>query len=163
MRKTIATKKNIDLKRSDTISLVGIVLNRVVIGIVALLFFYIGIKNLTDPVERAHDSSILLSTAGAITVARVAFGAFPFGFAAILATSLFSMKRLFFGVYANVLMIGILTLVRIQGLIVDGYDPLTVKILRPEIVLTVLSLIGLYLELRRRRMDKIPELTNVTE
>ncbi len=55
-----------------------------------LLFTLIGAKYLTDPVRAATSVKISLGSVAAITSMRVGFGAFPLGFAIIVASCLVS-------------------------------------------------------------------------
>ena len=89
-----------------------------------------------------------------MTVVRVGFGEFPLGFAVALVACLISTERLLGGLYLLASVIGAATFARILGLVLDGRTPYNVGLLRPEIVLCVLSLVGIVLERRRRRESR---------
>jgi hypothetical protein len=44
---------------------------------------------------------------------------------------------------------------RVQGLVLDGATPYNVGLLRPEIAMLTLSLVGIVLELRRRHGERV--------
>lgn len=118
---------------------------------VALLFTLIGLRYLTDPVGNAAADGIALGSVEAISRLRVAFGAFPLGFAAVLLGCLVSKERLLRGLVVLAALIGVVTAVRALGIMIDGPAAETVKLLRVEAIVLTLSLIGIFLELARRR------------
>lgn len=126
-------------------------ITRLILGAATLLFSLIGMKYLTDPVRATASVKISLGSAAAITSMRVGFGAFPLGFALILASCLVSTARLLRGLYFLATIIGIATAARVLGIVVDGAAPESVFLLRPEVLLLALSLIGVLLESGRRR------------
>jgi hypothetical protein len=138
----------------DNLSRVGIWMNRIVIIAVSILFFIIGIKNISHPLQNAMESGIVLSSATALSVARVSMGAFPLAFAVILLTSLFFKRQIFGAILSVFIIIVITTIVRIVSLQIDGHSDFGQKVLKPEIIITIFSTIGLYLELRRRKMER---------
>lgn len=127
---------------------------------VTLLFTMIGWRYLSDPVGKAATDEITLGSIMAVSRLRVAFGAFPLGFAAILLWCLVSRQRLLHGLAALAAMIGIVTAVRGWGLVVDGSAAEALKLLRVEAIVFSLSVAGLVIELaRRRRLRQQPEET----
>jgi hypothetical protein len=138
----------------DNLSKIGIWINRIVLLFVSVLFFSIGIRNILSPLKSAIKSDIVLNSATALSVARVSMGAFPLGFAIIILTSLFLKRGMFGGVLSVFIIVVITTIVRITSLQIDGHSDFGEKVLIPEIILTILSGIGLYLELYRRKMER---------
>ena len=138
----------------DNLSKVGIWMNRIVIIAVSILFLIIGIKNISHPLQNAMESGIVLNSATALSVARVSMGAFPLAFAVILLTSLFFKRQIFGAILSVFIIIVITTIVRIASLQIDGHSDFGQKVLKPEIIITIFSTIGLYLELRRRKMER---------
>ena len=63
---------------------------------------------------------------------------------------LISTKRLLAGAVLLAAVIGAATLVRVQGLLLDGMTPYNLDLLRPEMAMLTLSAIGISLERRRR-------------
>jgi hypothetical protein len=138
----------------DNLSKIGIWLNRIVIMAVSVLFLTLGIKNLFHPLINAMKSDIILNSSTALSVARVSMGAFPLALAIVLLTSLFSKPQIFRGILTVFIFIVVTTIARIASLQIDGHSEFGLKVLIPEIIITILSTVGLYLELRRRkRMD----------
>jgi hypothetical protein len=138
-----------ETKDKDKLSIAGIWLNRVVLLFVSVLFAIIGFGNIFNPIENVALSNITLGSAKAISIVRVSMGAFPLGFAIIVFTSIFSVDQLFRGIFSVFVLIVVITIVRIMGYLVDGAAPF----IAPEIVMTMLSGIGLYLEIRRRNLS----------
>jgi hypothetical protein len=141
----------------DNFSKIGIWLNRIVIVAVAFVFLTLGIKNLVHPLENAMKSDIILNSATALSVARVSMGAFPLALAIVLLTSLFSKREIFRGILTVFIFIVVTTIARIASLQIDGYSEFGHKVLIPEIIITILSTIGLYLELRRKNRMSLDE------
>jgi len=125
--------------------------NRLVLTAAAFIMVMIAFRNLRDPVGATQPSGVVIASPTGMTVVRVGFGGFPLGFAVALVACLVSTERLLGGLYLLASVIGAATLARIQGLVLDGATPYNVGLLRPEIVLCVLSLVGIALERRRRR------------
>lgn len=124
---------------------------------VTLLFTMIGWRYLSDPVGKAATDEITLGSIMAVSRLRVAFGAFPLGFAAILLWCLTSGQRLLHGLVALAAMIGIVTAVRVLSIVIDGSAAEAFKLLRVEAIVLSLSVIGIFVELgRRRRLRRTP-------
>ena len=126
-------------------------LTRLILGAATLIFTLIGMKYIADPVRAAASFKISLGSAAAITSMRVGFGAFPLGFAVIVASCLVSTSRRLAGLYFVATIIGAATAARVMGIVVDGAAPESVLLLRPEVALLALSVIGVSLESGRRR------------
>jgi hypothetical protein len=124
--------------------------SRALLLVASVLFLAIAARNIVDPAAAEGPVGIAFSSPGGVTVGRVGFGAFPLGFAIILIACLASERRLLLGLrFLNTLVV-VLTAVRILGLVVDGPAAFTLKVLRPEIALTLLSTLAVYLEGKRR-------------
>jgi len=124
--------------------------SRALLLVASVLFLAIASRNIVDPAATEGPVGIAFGAPGGVTVARVGFGAFPLGFAIILIGCLVAERRLLLGLrLLNTLVVAI-TAVRILGLVVDGPAAFTLKVLRPEIALAVLSTVAVYLESKRR-------------
>jgi len=139
----------------DTFSKVGLWFDRIVLVFAAFLFIMVGSRGLFNPVNSSKELGISLVTPAGITVGRVAFGGFPLATAIIVLWCLFSNKRLFYGLVFFAIVIGVLTIIRAYGLAVDGMTAWNVKILKPEILLTILSVTGIFFELRRLKRKMV--------
>ena len=130
------------------------VLRLVILG-VTVLFTLISWRYLTDPVAKAATDGITLGSAMAVSRMRVGFGAFPLAFAILLLTCLFSERRILAGLVGLSVVLGVVTVVRLSGIVLDGAAPEAVKLLRVELVVWSASLAGIALEfLRRRRLAR---------
>jgi hypothetical protein len=125
--------------------------NRLVLLAGSLLFATIARSYLFHPVASGAPFGITFGSADAITIARVGFGGFPLALAVILIACQLS-GRLLVGLRVLATVAVIITAVRIAGLLVDGPGPFTVHVLRPEIALSVLSIVAATLEARRRKL-----------
>ncbi|MFL5787040.1 MAG: DUF4345 family protein [Flavisolibacter sp.] len=139
----------------DKLSRFGIWLNRVVLVFVSVLFTIIALKSILHPLESSAVSDISLGSATAFSVVRVSMGAFPLSFAIITLTSIFSKRQIFRGIFSVFIIAAITTIVRIISLVVDGHSDFGQKVLVTEILLTILSIIGLLLELRREKKQRV--------
>ncbi len=126
-------------------------LNRLVLLAATLIFALISAKYIADPVRTAATFKISLGSAAAITNMRVGFGAFPLGCAIITLVCLVSTSRLLTGLCFVATMIGVATAARVFGILVDGAATESLVVLRAEVILLTLSIIGLFIELGGRR------------
>ena len=133
----------------DTLSKIGLWFGRVLLLYAGVLFILIGSRGLIDPVNSSKELGILFDSSAGITVGRVALGGFPIATAIVILWCLFSNTRLFYGLVFFAVVIGVLTIIRAYGLAVDGMTVRNVKILKPEIVLTILSVPAIFFEVRR--------------
>jgi hypothetical protein len=124
--------------------------NRVVLAGAAILFSLIGVRYVVDPVSEVAPHAITLGSPEAVTMMRVSGGVF-LGLAAVLFTSLISERRVRGGTAVLALVSIAVTAVRLFGLAVDGAGPFTLKVLKPEIALVLLSTLGFLFETRRLR------------
>ena len=131
-------------------------LERLCLAAPTLLFFRIGWKYLSAPVEVAAESQMVLVSPTAATDMR-AFGAIFLAFAAITLVSLASTRRLLAGLTIVAVVVGFATAARVLGMIADGATPETRFKLIAEVVLLALTLAGTGLELRRRRHVRVRE------
>lgn len=120
---------------------------RIVLAAATFVMTSIAARNLIDPVAANQPLGIVLATSSAVTVARVGFGGFPLGFAAALFACLVS-RRTVAGLSLVLAVVGGATVARIQGLMVDGATPYNLHLLRPELGMVILSVIGIALEWR---------------
>src|SRR5439155_1316314 len=93
----------------------------------------IGVLLVSGLLGAAASFKISLGSAAAITSMRVGFGAFPLGFAIVVASCLMSTSRLLPGLYFVATIIGVATAARVLGIVVDGAAPESVFLLRPEV------------------------------
>jgi hypothetical protein len=125
-------------------------LNRLLLLAATVLFTLIGVSCLINPVGKSNVFQITLGSAAAITNMRVGFGAFPLSFALIVFACLLSSDRILIGLSFLATVVGVTTGVRLLGAAVDGAAPETLMVLKPEVLLTLLSLIAIVGERRRR-------------
>ncbi len=123
----------------DTLSRIAPWLSRAVIVFVIFIFSMISLKNLTDPVKANAIYKITLGSPEAVTNARVGFGAFPLGIVIILCACLVSTRRHLSGLLVILAIDGAATLTRIYGIFVDGPATWTLFVLRPEIIILIVT------------------------
>jgi len=124
-------------------------LTRLLLLAAATLFFLIGLKYLSAPVENAGADAIILGSVMAISRVRVAFGAFPLSLSLILLGSLGPRKRVLGGLAVLATTIAVVTAVRLAGIVLDGPAEEAIKLLRVEAVLLALSVAAIFLERAR--------------
>jgi hypothetical protein len=136
-----------------TLSRYSVWLNRLVLGFAILAFSLLAVRYIGNPVKTEAPHQIVLGSPEAITNTRVSGGVF-LAMALVLFGSALSRKRHRDGLLLLAVFSGVLTIVRLFGLIVDGPAPFTLLVLKPEIAVTVLAA-GAYLLERRmaRRLD----------
>jgi hypothetical protein len=124
---------------------------RVVLAGAALLLTRISIGYIANPVGAVASHGIALGSAEAVTIMRVSGGVF-LGIALVLVACLASVRRLAAGLAFLATIAGTILAIRLLGLALDGPAPFTMKVLKPEIALVVLSAAALVIE--RRRLTK---------
>jgi hypothetical protein len=132
--------------------------SRALLLVASILFVAIAARNIADPAAAEGPQGIAFNSPGALTIGRVGFGAFPLGIAVIQLACLVSESRLLIGLRVLNTVAILVTAVRLLGLALDGPAEFTFKVLRPEIVLSVLSTVAVYLEGRRRARLRLEEL-----
>jgi fucose permease len=125
--------------------------NRCVLAAATFVMTMIALRTLRDPIGATAPLNIALNSPSAVTIVRVGFGGFPLGFAMALAACLISTRRLLTGLLLMLAVVGGATIARVQGLVLDGATPYNLTLLRPEVAMVTLSLVGIALELRRLR------------
>jgi len=125
--------------------------NRALLAAATFIMLSIAVRNLSDPIGASLPLDIALRSPTAVTIARVGFGGFPLGIAIALFGCLVSTDRLLTGVLLLLATVGAVTAARVEGLFVDGATPYNLGLLRPELAMIALAIIGASLELRRRR------------
>lgn len=128
--------------------------NRFVLTAATFVMTMIAIRNLRDPIGATLPLGIALASPSAVTIVRVGFGGFPLGFAIALLGCLVATRRLLTGMSLVLAVVGGATIARVQGLMLDGATPYNLGLLRPEIAMVSLSIVGIVLELRRRRGER---------
>ncbi|HZI55371.1 MAG TPA: hypothetical protein VFF39_01285 [Verrucomicrobiae bacterium] len=118
-----------------------------------IIFTAISSKFLIDPVHTAAERGIIFASGVGITIGRIGFGAFPLAFAIITLSCLISKQRLLAGIYIVLTVVTIALLVRVAGMIADNSVKESMRVLIPEIVLMVISVVALSVELRRRHYE----------
>ena len=127
---------------------------RFIVLAVAMLFTMIGLHYLADPVGRAAADEIALGSVMAVSRVRVGFGAFPLAIAVLLFACVVSRKRTLQGLVAVAIVLGVATVVRAMGILVDGTAAEAVKLLRVEAIVWAIAVAGIGLEVARSRRQE---------
>jgi hypothetical protein len=136
--------------------------NRLVLAGATFVMLMIALRNLRDPIGATLPLEIALRSPSAVTIARVGLGGFPLGFAAALLGCLIANRRLLTGVSLVLAVVGGATVARVQGLMLDGPTAYNLRLLRPEVAFVTLSTIGIALERRRRRFERVDRAQRVS-
>jgi uncharacterized protein DUF4345 len=122
---------------------------RAVLTAATLLLTRISAEYIINPVAAVAPHQITLGSPEAITMMRVSGGMF-LGIAITLLVCLTSSRRLLAGLGFLAVVATVILATRLVGLAVDGSAPFTLEVLKPEVVLVVLSSLAFFLERRRR-------------
>jgi hypothetical protein len=128
---------------------------RVVLAAATLLLTRISLEYIIHPVAAVAPHHITLGSPEAITMMRVSGGVF-LGIAIALLVCLTSRRRLLAGLGFLAVVATVILATRLIGLALDGAAPFTLKVLKPEVVLVVLSSLAFFLERRRRQSANFP-------
>jgi hypothetical protein len=123
-------------------------LSRVIILLSLGIFVMIAIQPFFHPAANALSQGIAFTSPAGATFFRVSFAGFPIGCAAFLVYCLVSSRRSLTGLIFSTLILGILLAVRIYGMEVDSTVEQSLPLVKPEIVLVVLTLLGIVIETR---------------
>jgi hypothetical protein len=125
-------------------------ISRLIILAVAGLFTAIGLKFILDPQGSAAASGISIEPGLAYTSTRTGFGGFPLGFALILLFCLFSSRRLLAALSFIATVTAVILVVRVYAAATDNTFAASAYLLAPETAITLISLLGVWLEWSRR-------------
>jgi uncharacterized protein DUF4345 len=136
----------------DTLARHSVWFTRLVLAGATILFSLIGVRTIVDPIGAMAPHQITLGSSEAVTIMRVS-GAVFLGIASVLLACIPSRRRLLAGTGVLALVSIAVTAVRLFGLAVDGPAPFTLRVLKPEIALVILSALGFFFETRRLQGD----------
>ena len=123
-------------------------LNRLVLGFAVVVFSLIAARTIIDPVGTAAPHKMVLGSPAAMTNMRISGGVF-LAMALVMAGAVVSRPRHRAALLLLAIFSAVLTAVRLFGLVVDGPAPFTLRVLKPEIAVTVLAAVAYALERRR--------------
>ena len=122
---------------------------RVVLGLAGLLLLRVGFGLMFDPIRAVTEQGIALPSSSAVTSMRAVGGGFV-GIGLLLLAHLAARRWLRSGLILLLTFAGALTAGRLVGLALDGPAPFTLKVLKPEVALVVLSGLALLTTFRRQ-------------
>lgn len=128
--------------------------NRSLLTFATAAYALLGTKYLMHPVGASAADSISLGSPAAVTDMRVV-GALFLACGIVTLSAVLSNRRHLDGLKFVLVVLGVVTLVRAYGFLVDGSAPATVLKLRNEVILLAVFSAGLLLELSRRRRESI--------
>jgi len=136
-------------------------LTRLILVPPTFIFAMIGLRHILHPAESAATIGIVFTSALGATITRVGLGGFPLACSLFILFCLASKRRVTTGLAFTANLVGVLLLVRVLGMMVDGTVQENIRLVRAEMVLLVLVAIGLFLDFakRRRELDMRSELT----
>jgi hypothetical protein len=114
------------------------------------IFVMIAIQPFSHPAANAASQGMAFTSPAGATFFRVSFAGFPIGCAAFLLYCLASSRRSLTGLIFSTLILGILLAVRIYGMEVDSTVQQSLPLVKPEIVLVLLTLLGIVTETKYR-------------
>jgi hypothetical protein len=119
----------------------------------ALVFTLISVRFIADPVRAAAASGIALESSLGMTNLRSGIGGLFLGSACVTVFCLLSTRRLLAGLSFVATMIGVVLAVRIGSVLVDDTARANLPVLGAEGVFLILSVVGIVIESRRRRLE----------
>jgi len=115
------------------------------------IFAMIASRYLLNPVQAATAVGISFVTPLGMTIARVGFGAFPLACALFTFSCLISSRRLLTGLGFVATVMSAALVVRVFGVLADGTTKANMHLVIAELVFLVLMLVGVFIEMGRRR------------
>jgi preprotein translocase subunit SecD len=111
------------------------------------------LRFIADPARAAAASGIALDSSLGATNLRSGIGGLFLGSACVIVFCLLSTRRLLGGLWFVATMIGVVLAVRAASVVIDDTARASLPVLGAEAVLLALSLIGIFVESRRRRLQ----------
>jgi hypothetical protein len=130
---------------------IGPWLGRLILLFVTVLFAALAWPALVDPVKEATAHGVSIGSAEALSRVRIGFGAIPLATAIVAFMCLVWPRRVLTGLYFVLIWVGVITLVRVIGVAVSGPNDFDLRVLRPEIVILVLTVVSIFIERGKRR------------
>lgn len=129
-------------------------LGRLILLFVALLFSILAWPALVDPVQVATAHGVSIGSAEALSRVRIGFGALPLASALIAFLCLIWPRRVLTGLYFVLIWVGVITVVRIIGVTINGPNDFDLLVLRPEIIILALTILSIYIERGKQRRER---------
>lgn len=117
-----------------------------------VIFSIVSFRYLAHPVRSAAETGISFTAPGGITIARIAFAAFPLSLAILALASLISTRWRLAGLYMVLTVDSVVRLVRTLGFWLD-HSFASAPLLVPETVLLILSLVAIRLKSAQLRRE----------
>jgi hypothetical protein len=125
-------------------------ISRLILLLPTAIFIMVGVRHLAQPAAMAAAQGFAFTSPVGPTVFRAALGGFPLGCAAFLIYCLASNRRTLTGLIFSTLLVGIILVIRIYAMEVGSSVQQSMPLVISEIVLVVISLVGIAIENRRR-------------
>jgi hypothetical protein len=114
------------------------------------ILIMVGVRNLAHPEVQAAERGLAFTNPLGATIYRLGFAGFPLGCAAFLAYCLRTNRRTLTGLIFSVLFNGAVLAVRIYGMAVDSTVQQSSSLVKGEIVVVAISLVGITIDIGRR-------------
>jgi hypothetical protein len=119
-----------------------------------IVFGLMAYKYLAHPIPSVAAVGIAANSPLAVTVLRIFFGAFPLGCFLFVTGCMISTRRLLTGLAFVTTMTSAILIVRVLGMFADGTAQRNLPAAATEAVVLALTIVGTFMELKRRRQSK---------
>jgi hypothetical protein len=130
-------------------------LSRLILLVVTALFTTLAWPALVDPVQAAAAHGVSIGSVEALSRVRIGFGAVPLASAIIAFVCLVWPRRILTGLYFVLIWVGVITVVRIIGVTINGPNDFDLRVLRPEIAILALTIVSIFIERGKQRRGTI--------
>lgn len=118
-----------------------------------VIFAMVGLRHIVNPAESATLSGIAFSSPLGATITRVGLGGFPLACSLFILYCLASRQRVTTGLRFVVMLVSVVLVVRVFGMLADGTVHESMRLVRAEIVLLGLFVVGLFFDFATRRRE----------
>ena len=125
-------------------------LSRLILLGATIIFTVIGLRFINDPRPAAAAIGIIVSSPLGATTLRIGLGGFPVALALITFACLISRSRHQTGIWFVLTVMATAIAVRLIGVAEDGIVPDSVRLFVPEGLMSMLCIVTLFLQQRRR-------------
>ena len=122
-------------------------ISKVIVLLSTAVFIMISVQPIANPMASAASQGLEFTSSLGPTVFRVAFAGIPLGCAAFMVYCLLSNRRTLTGLIFPALVWGIVLVVRIYAMEVDSSVQQSMPLVKAEIVLVAITLLGIAIEM----------------
>ena len=121
-----------------------------------IIFALVASRHIFRPVASAAEVGIAFSSPLGVTISRVGLGGFPLACSLFTLSCLVSRRRIATGLAFVATLVSVVLAVRVFGMVMDGTVHESMRLVRAEVILLAVFVIGLFVDSAQRRRELRP-------